>query len=132
MNIVDTSTSYQTINSISQLVPVSIVPPASSTFQTGNLPPPLIQNMVIPIFLLHRYAPLNPHQPMNAMPEDYKFVLPRLIGEDEITEEKHVATFCAFAKNMNVEYLDVVMRFVFPFFRWRGKKMVQNSPNKFN
>lgn len=34
----------------------------------------------------------------------------RFTGEDELTIEKHIVSFCAFSENLNVEYLDVVMR----------------------
>lgn len=47
---------------------------------------------------------------MNVMPQDYLRLLPRFTGEDEVTTQKHVATLYAFVENLNVEYLDVMMR----------------------
>lgn len=65
--------------------------------------------MAILTFLLNKYAPLNLAQPMNAMPQDYLKLLPIFTGEDEITTEKHISSFCAFPENLNVEFLDVVI-----------------------
>ena len=61
-------------------------------------------------FLLNIYAPLNIPQPMKAKPQWYLKLLPSVIGEDEITAEKHLPVFCNFVENLNVEHLDVVMR----------------------
>ena len=69
------------------------------------------ENMATPTFLLNRYAPLNLPQPMNAMSQEYFKLLSRFTREDEITAKKHLPVFCNFAENLNVEHLDVVMRF---------------------
>lgn len=59
---------------------------------------------------MNKYAPLDLPQPLSAMPQDYLKVLPRFNGEDENTAQRHIETFYAFAKNLNVEQLDVVLR----------------------
>ena len=37
---------------------------------------------------------------MNAMPQDYLKMLPRFTGEDEVTIENHIASFCDFAEKI--------------------------------
>lgn len=66
---------------------------------------------------------------MNAMPQDYLKLLPRFTGEDEITVEKHVPTFCAFAENINVKYLDVVMRLFFQSLDGEARKWFKMLPS---
>jgi len=62
------------------------------------------------MFPIEKYAPLHIPQPMNKMHQDYLKLFPTLTGEDELTTEMHVATIYTFAENLNIEYLDVVMR----------------------
>lgn len=66
--------------------------------------------MAAPASLLNRYAPIQLPQQLNQMPQEYLKILPCFSGEDEQTTEKHIAMFCNFAENLNVEHLDVVLR----------------------
>ena len=66
--------------------------------------------MVVPGFLLNKYAPLALPQVLHDMPQDYLNLLPRFNGQDSTSAQKHNEDFCAFAKNVNVEHLDVVLR----------------------
>jgi len=57
---------------------------------------------------------------MDVIPQDYLKLLPRFIGKDDVTTQKHIEIFCAFVEKLNVEHLDVVLRFFFSAFRLRG------------
>ena len=91
-------------------------------------PPPLIQ-MVVLGFLLNKYDPLDLPQPLSAMPYDYLKIFPRSNGEDENTAQRHIETFCAFAENLNVEQLDVVMRFFVQCLDGEARKWFKDLPN---
>ena len=83
---IDFSVSYQTVSTVSQPVPIFVIPPQSFVFQAGSSSVPLSNsNMAIPTFLLNIYAPLNLPQPLNVMPQYYLKLLPNFIGEDEAT-----------------------------------------------
>ena len=73
-----------------------------------NLPP--LPLMGVPGFVLKKYAPLALPQVLNDMPQDYLKLLPRFTGEDSTSTQRHIENFRAFAKNVNVEHLDVVLR----------------------
>ena len=47
------------------------------------------------------------------MPQDYLKLLPRFTEEDNTSAQRHIENFCAFAENVNVEHLDVVLRLFF-------------------
>ena len=66
--------------------------------------------MVVPGFLLNKYAPLALPQVLNEMPQDYLKLLPRFTREDNTSTQRHIENFYAFAENVNVENLDVVLR----------------------
>ena len=85
--------------------------------------------MATPTFLMDRYAPINIPQPMNAMPQEYLKLLPRFIGEDEVTAEQHLPLFCTFAENLNVEHLDVVMRLFVQSLSGEARKWFKGLPN---
>ena len=85
--------------------------------------------MEAPSFLMNRYAPLNLPQPVNAMPQEYLKLLPRFIGEDEVTVEQHLPLFFTFAENLNVEHLDVVMRFFVQSLNGEARKWFNGFPN---
>jgi len=98
-------------------------------FQAGSSYVPLSNlNMAFPKFLLNKNAPLNLDQPMNAIPQDYLKLFAIFTGEGEVTIEKHIASFCAFAEKLNVEYLDVVMRFFVRSLDWEERKWFKTLP----
>jgi len=66
--------------------------------------------MVFPGFLLNKYAPLYLPQPLSSMPQDYLKCLSRFNREGDTLAQRHIEAFCAFAENLNVEHLDVVLR----------------------
>ena len=66
--------------------------------------------MVVPGFLLNKYSPLALPQGLNDMPQDYLKLLPRFIREDSTFVQRNIENLCAFAKKVNVEHLDVVLR----------------------
>ena len=66
--------------------------------------------MAIHGFLLNKYAPLSLPQILSDMPQDYMKLLPRITGEDSSAAQKHLEDLCAFAKNFNVDHLDLVLR----------------------
>lgn len=80
-------------------------------------------------FLLNKYAPLDFHQHQSAMPHDYIKHLLRFNGEDENTTQRHIETFCAFAENLNVEQLDVVLRLVVQSLNGQAIKLFKALPN---
>ena len=73
-----------------------------------NLPPPPL--MVVPGFLLNKYATLALPQVLYDMLQDYLKLLPWFSGEDSTSAQRHIENFCTFAENVNVEHLDVVLR----------------------
>ena len=66
---------------------------------------------------------------MNAIPQEYLKLLPRFTGEDEITAEQHLPLFFTFAKNFNVEHLDVVMRLFVQSLSGEVRKWFKGLPN---
>lgn len=77
--------------------------------QASLNPAPFIQ-MDLLGFLLNKYAPLNLPYPLSVIPQDYLKNMPRFNGEDDNMAQRHIETFSAFAKNLNMEQLDVVIR----------------------
>jgi len=96
---------------------------------TGNLNSPPLIKMVVLGFLLNKYAPLNLPQPLSAMPQDYLNSFPRFNGEDENTSQRHIETFCDFAKNLNVEQQDGVLRLFVKSLDGEARKWFKALPN---
>lgn len=97
IKIVDLLVLQHTVSIFSQPIPISIIPPQPFVFQAENSSIPLPnQNMAILAFLLNIYAPLHLPQPMNAMPQDYLKLLPKLIGEDLSNNRKACCLFLFF------------------------------------
>ena len=99
----------------SQVTSQAVIPYRPIVIHTSLPPPPIIhQNpppvMVVPGFLLNKYAPLALPQVLNDMPQDYLKVLPHFNGEDDTLAQNHLEVFCAFVENFNVEHLDIVLR----------------------
>jgi hypothetical protein len=58
-----------------------------------------------------RYAPIILPHPMNALPtRDYLKYIPKFTREEDITAKEHLAAFCSYANNLNIENEDVWMR----------------------
>lgn len=85
--------------------------------------------MVVPAFLMNRYAPLQLPQPFNQMPWDYLRTLPHFTGEDEQVAENHVSVFCNFANSLNVEHLDVILRLFVQSLEGEARKWFKGLPN---
>jgi len=85
--------------------------------------------MVVPRFILNKYAPLDLPQPLNGMPQDYLKLFPRFTGEDDISAQGHIENFHAFAKNLNVEHLDVVLTNFFQSLDGEAIKWFNALPN---
>lgn len=66
--------------------------------------------MIVPGFLLKTYAPLGLPKPLSDIPQDYLKLLPMFNGGDDTSVPSHIEAFFAFAQNLNVEHLDVVLR----------------------
>ena len=66
---------------------------------------------------------------MSAMPQDFLKHLPRFNGEDENTAQRHIETFYAFAENLNVEQLDVVLRLFIQSLDGEARKWCKALPN---
>lgn len=79
--------------------------------------------MVVPGFLLNKYAPLGLPQILNDMPRDYLKILPRFNGDNDTEAQKHLEVFCAFTENFNVEHLDVVLRLFFQSLDGEARKL---------
>lgn len=94
-----------------------------------NLLPHPFKNMFILHFLLNKYAPLDIPQPLISMPQDYLNILPRFNGEDDISAQRHIEILCAFAENMNVEHLDVVLRLFVQYLDGEEMKWFKSIPN---
>lgn len=63
------------------------------------------------------------------MPEDYLNILPRFNGEDKKTAKRHIETLCAFAKNINVKQLDLVLRLFVQSLDREAIKWFKSLPN---
>ena len=79
--------------------------------------------MVVPGFLLKKYAPLALPQILNDMPQDYLKLLPRFTREANTSAQRHIENFYAFAKNVNVEHLDVMLRLFAQSFDGEARKL---------
>eukprot|EP01018_Ginkgo_biloba_P001504 Gb_17813 [translate_table: standard] len=62
------------------------------------------------------------------MPPRYLKSLPRFNGDDEITAEKHLATFQNFTDNLEIEYDDVFMRMFCNSFEGDCREWFRNLP----
>jgi hypothetical protein len=72
------------------------------------VPPPLIKMQRI---LVVRYAPLVlPNQPAAIPTGDYQKYMPKFTGEGYVTIEEHIEDFYSYAKNLNIEDVDVWTR----------------------
>lgn len=78
--------------------------------------------MVVPGFLLNKYAPLDFPQPLSFMPQKYTKLLPSLNEVDENTAQRHIETFCSFVENLNVEQLYVVLRLFVQYLDGEARK----------
>lgn len=85
--------------------------------------------MVVLGFLLNKYAPSDPPQLLSSMPHDYLKLFPIFNGEDEISTQRHINIFYAFADNLNVEHLDVALRLVVKSLNGEAKKWFKTLPN---
>jgi len=85
--------------------------------------------MALPRFLLNKYAPLDLPHPLSVMSQDYLNILPRFNGEDNNTTQRHIETFSAFAGNLNVEQLDVVIRLFVQSLDGEARKWFKGLPN---
>jgi len=63
------------------------------------------------------------------MPQDYRNLLPRFIGEDDVTTQKHIEVLCAFIENLNVENLDVVLILFVQSIDGEARKLFKTLPN---
>lgn len=55
--------------------------------------------------------------------------MPRFIGEDDISAQKHIDSFYPFAKNLSVENLDVILRLFVQSLDGEAKKWFKTLPN---
>ena len=85
--------------------------------------------MAVLSFLLNKYAPLALPQPLNDMPQEYLERLPRFTGEDSNSAQKHIEDFCAFAENVNVEHLYVVLRLFIQSLDGEARKWFKSLAN---
>lgn len=90
--------------------------------------PPLIQ-MALLGFFLNKYVTVDLPQPLSAMPQDYLKHIPRFNGEDDNTTQSHIETFSAFAKNINVEHLDVAMKLFVQSLDGEARKWFKSLPD---
>ena len=64
------------------------------------------------VIIVAKYAPLVLPVRLHALPAtDYMKYLPRYNEEGDVTAEEHLVAFYSFAKEFNIEYEDVWMRF---------------------
>lgn len=63
------------------------------------------------------------------MPQYYLDILPRFIGEGDISVQKYIKVFCAFVENLNLEHLDVVLRFFLQSLDGEARKCFKTLPN---
>lgn len=66
------------------------------------------------------------------MPQDYLKLLPKFNGEDEISSQRHMETFFAFAENLNIEHLDVVLRLFVQSLDGKTEKWFKSLPDASN
>ena len=85
--------------------------------------------MVVPGFLLNKYAPLPFPQVFHDMPQDYLKLLPWFTGEESTSAQKHIEDFCAFSENVNVEHLDVVLRLFVQYLDGEARKWFKSLAN---
>lgn len=79
--------------------------------------------------MMNKYAPIQLPQQLNQMPQEYLKILPRFIREDEKIVENHISVFCNFAENLNVEHLDVVLKFFVQSLDGEARKWFKGLPN---
>jgi len=63
------------------------------------------------------------------MSQEYLKILPLFTGEDEQTARNHVSVFFNFAKNKNVEHVDVVLRLFVQSLDGEARKWFKGLPN---
>ena len=85
--------------------------------------------MHVSSLLLNKYAPLALPRPLNDMPRDYLERLPRFTGEDCNSAQRHIENLCAFAENVNLEHLDVVLRLFVQSLEGEARKWFKSLAN---
>ena len=63
------------------------------------------------------------------MSQDYLERLPRFTEEDSNSMQKHIENLCAFAENVNVEHLDVVLRLFVQSLEGEARKWLKALTN---
>jgi len=86
--------------------------------------------MAGPAFILNRYTPIQLPQQLNPMPREYLKKFPQFSEEDEQRTEKHIAVFCNFVENINVEHLDVFLRLFVQSLDGEARKWFKGITNK--
>jgi len=57
-----------------------------------------------------RYAPLVLLVPLHGLPDNYMKILPKFIGEGDLTAQEHINVFDQFADILEIEHEDVYSR----------------------